>query len=194
MSDNAGASLSGVRITARHLESGLKLSVKSDGEGRYTDHNRDNMFNPTFGLGIWTLGNLSDFLRNRPQRFLGLTPDGDLDRYWRFTLLGFYAQDTWKIAPRLNINLGIRYEFTTEPQELGGRDAVLLNIEDTQPTLGRPYSNPTLKNFSPRVGFAWSTTSLHRWYLALSKTTVNGTPNPSAAGWVSISQTSIEVM
>ena len=41
--------------------------------------------NPTFSLGIWTFANLRNFLTNNPQSFLGLTPTGALDRYWRFT-------------------------------------------------------------------------------------------------------------
>src|SRR4029078_576809 len=32
----------------------------------------------------------------------------------------------------------------------------LRNLTDAAPTVGNPYyNNPTLKNFAPRVGFAW---------------------------------------
>ncbi|HET9528979.1 MAG TPA: TonB-dependent receptor, partial [Blastocatellia bacterium] len=112
-------------------------------------------FNPTFSLGTFTFGSLSDFLRNRPQRFVGLPPEGALDRYWRFTLFGFYAQDTYKLSPRLNLNLGLRYEFTTLPVDRYGRDSALINIEDPAPTVGKLYENPSYKNISPRLGFAW---------------------------------------
>jgi len=123
--------------------------------GALAEHYRDNMFNPTFGNGIFTFGSLRDFLENRPQRFVGLTPDAALDRYWRFTLFGFYAQDTYRAHQRLTLNAGLRYEFTTTPVDIYGRDSALPNLLDRAPTTGQLYENPTLKNLSPRVGFAW---------------------------------------
>ena len=53
--------------------------------GGVVERYQDNMVNPTFSLGIWTFANLRNFLTNNPQSFLGLTPTGALDRYWRFT-------------------------------------------------------------------------------------------------------------
>jgi hypothetical protein len=113
------------------------------------------MYNPTFGLGIFTFANLRDFLQNTPQRFQGLTPNGALDRYWRFTLFGFYVQDNVRVLPRLTVNLGLRYEFTTQPIDLYGRDSALINLSDPAPRVGQLYLNPTKKNLSPRFGFAW---------------------------------------
>ena len=59
------------------------------------------MVNPTFSLGIYAFPNLSAFLRNVPNNFVGLTPEAQFDRYWRFTLFGFYAQDEFQLTPRL---------------------------------------------------------------------------------------------
>jgi len=123
--------------------------------GALVERYQDNMVNPTFSNGIYTFASLSDFLANRAQRFIGLTPEAQFDRYWRFTLLGLYAQDTFRAHPRLSLNLGLRYEAATTPVELGGRDSALPNLSDRAPTVGQLYENPTLKNFSPRVGFAW---------------------------------------
>ncbi|HYP08890.1 MAG TPA: TonB-dependent receptor, partial [Bryobacteraceae bacterium] len=116
---------------------------------------QDNMVNPTFSLGQYTFNDLASFLQNRPARFLGLTPTGALDRYWRFTLMALYLQDDFKVHPRLTVNAGLRYEFTTTPIDIYGRDSALPNLMDRAPTLGQLYQNPTYKNLSPRVGAAW---------------------------------------
>ena len=123
--------------------------------GALLERYQDNMVNPTFGLGIFTFANLRDFLTNRAQRFVGLTPNGALDRYWRFTLFGTYLQDTLRVNSRLSINAGLRYEAATMPVDLYGRDSALINFSDPAPTVGPLYQNPTLHNLSPRVGFAW---------------------------------------
>ncbi len=57
--------------------------------GGLVEHYQDNMVNPTFSLGIYAFPNLSAFLRNMPNNFIGLTPEAQFDRYWRFTLFGF---------------------------------------------------------------------------------------------------------
>lgn len=126
--------------------------------GALVERYQDNMVNPTFGLGIFTFSSLESFLRGQAQRFIGLTPEGALDRYWRFTLFGFYAQDTMRVNSRLTLNFGLRYEFSTMPVDIYGRDSALVNLTDRAPTVGPLYQNPTLKNFSPRAGFAWDVT------------------------------------
>jgi hypothetical protein len=123
--------------------------------GALAEHYQDNMVNPTFSLGIFAFSNVRAFLENRPLRFVGLTPQGAIDRYWRFTLFGFYAQDTFQVSDRLSLNGGLRYEFTTMPVDIYGRDSALINLSDPAPTVGQLYRNPTLKNVSPRLGAAW---------------------------------------
>ena len=55
------------------------------------------------------------------------------------------------------MNLGLRYEATTVPTEVDGHLSRLVNLTDPAPKLGGTYfSNPTLKNFEPRVGVIWS--------------------------------------
>lgn len=116
---------------------------------------QDNMVNPTFSHGVFTFNDLPSFLQNRPARFLGLAPNGALDRYWRFTLMALYLQDDFKIHPRLTLNAGVRYEFTTMPVDIYGRDSALPDLSASAPTTGQLYQNPTYKNISPRVGAAW---------------------------------------
>jgi hypothetical protein len=114
-----------------------------------------NMINPTFGLGIFTFNDLPSFLANRPARFIGLAPNGALDRYWRFTLMGLYVQDDFKVGSRVTVNAGLRWEATTMPVDLYGRDSALPNLSDPAPTTGRLFKDTPKANFSPRIGFAW---------------------------------------
>ena len=60
--------------------------------GGLVEHYQDNMVNPTFSLGSTRSPNLRAFLREpRRRSFVGLTPEAQFDRYWRFTLFGVYA-------------------------------------------------------------------------------------------------------
>jgi hypothetical protein len=126
--------------------------------GSLIERYQDNMVNPTFSLGIYRFADLSSFLRNIPRQFEGLTPAAQFDRYWRFTLFGFYAQDDVKVHPRLTLNLGLRYEVATMPEDIYGRDVSLRNLSDARVTPGPLSQNPTYKNISPRLGFAWDLT------------------------------------
>jgi hypothetical protein len=60
-------------------------------------------------------------------------------------ILGIWAQDDWKILPRLTLNLGIRYD-----NDLGAYNTGYV------PTTGllTPNSNPNA-NFAPRLGFSY---------------------------------------
>jgi len=124
--------------------------------GMMAERYQMNMVNPTFSLGTFGFNDIRSFLENRPARFLGLTPAATFDRYWRFTLMGFYLQDSWKLTPRFTLNPGMRYEFATMPQDIYGRDSNMKNLFTDAVTVPGPlYANPTRKNFSPRMGFAW---------------------------------------
>jgi Carboxypeptidase regulatory-like domain/TonB dependent receptor/TonB-dependent Receptor Plug Domain len=99
---------------------------------------------------------LSHFLTDQPQLLLAALPGLLTPRGTRQTILGLYAQDDWRFRTNLTINLGIRYEMSTVPTEVQGKLSNLYNLTDSAPHLGNPYfENPTLRNFEPRVGFAW---------------------------------------
>ncbi len=123
--------------------------------GALAEHYQDNMVNPTFSRGIFSFADLGAFLGNRPATFVGLTPEAQFDRYWRFTLFGFYVQDDIQLTPRLTLNAGLRYEFSTLPEEKYGRDSALPDLSASEAVVGPLYENPTYTNLSPRAGVAW---------------------------------------
>ena len=118
-----------------------------------------NMVNPTFSLGTYSFANLRAFLENRATSFIGLTPEGQFDRYWRFWLLGGYAQDEVSVTDRLTLNAGVRYELMTMPRDINGRDSALVNLSDRTAAVGRLYERTDTNNISPRAGLAWVLTA-----------------------------------
>jgi hypothetical protein len=107
-------------------------------------------------LGTFKFASMQAFLTNNPKSVVGSVPGLVTPRYMRISIVGAYLQDDWRIRPRLTLNLGLRYEMSTVPTETKGKLTNLPTLESGTPHLGDPYfSNPTFRNFEPRVGFAW---------------------------------------
>lgn len=69
------------------------------------------------------------------------------------SLFGGYFQDDLKLTPRLTLNLGLRYEYWTNPL---GSETQALNAVSNVPgviTFGKPKADTN--NFAPRIGFAY---------------------------------------
>jgi hypothetical protein len=111
---------------------------------------------PARPTGSFTFDTISDFLTNRPLEFQGQVPGTSTPRGLRQTLLGGYFQDDWRARPNLTLNLGLRYEMVTVPTEVQNKLVNLRTLTSPTPYLGSPlFNNPTLRDFEPRVGFAW---------------------------------------
>lgn len=128
--------------------------------GALIEHLRTEKLTATNIRGTYTFGNVQTFLAGTPSRFVGVPPGAQLERVRPNTLFGFYVQDDFRATDRLTLNLGLRYEFYTVPEEMYGLDTTLRNIfTDATFTVGPPFAaNPSLKNWAPRVGFAWDAT------------------------------------
>src|SRR5579872_5009743 len=130
-----------------------KHSLKFGFQAERMQMNVQSFSNPN---GVFSFGDLAGFLTNQPTKFNSALLASSHDRAFRQTLYGAYVQDDWRFRPNLTLNLGLRYEMTTVMTETKGKLVNLVNPTDATGRTGDPlYKNPTLRNFEPRVGFAW---------------------------------------
>ncbi len=125
--------------------------------------------------GRYQFPSYTQFLEGIPKSFeSSLVNAVDEPREFRQTLFNLYVQDDWKLKPNLTVNLGVRYEPTTVLSDAQGRITNLATITAVSPTCGTQFSAPiptqagsscggvgpyyknaTLRNFEPRLGFAY---------------------------------------
>ena len=73
---------------------------------------------------------------------------------------GYFAQDDWKVNPRLTLNLGIRYDLYTHPYEANNQQSnydIATNtlIVAGQNGASRSLINTNFNNWAPRIGFSY---------------------------------------
>ena len=110
------------------------------------------------GAGSATFSSLQNFLRGGPVvQYNALAPGSTFTRIYRYNTYGLYFQDDMRLTSRFTLNAGLRYEFNTVPDEVNGLNACIKDITtQTEAEVGcRLIKQSSLKNWSPRLGFAW---------------------------------------
>jgi len=88
----------------------------------------------------------------------------DTPRHFRWARWALFAQDDWKAAQRLTLNLGLRWEVFANPTETNGLlSNIILGSGSTfaqqiaSATVGRVKQlwNTRYNNVAPRIGLAW---------------------------------------
>jgi len=137
-----------------------------------------NVFYPYRDDSAWTYSSgLSQFLAGSPANtFIG-TPGTATqciaiigvpcypNRDFRELDFTPYFQDDWKVTPRLTLNLGIRWEGATNAYSLHNDLYTVTNYATNTTMQNVPNvnkSDPNLKNWDPRFGFAYDVFADHK--------------------------------
>ncbi len=145
-------------------------SIKFGGQ---LERMQDNEVSASNINGLFRFDSLAQFLTNEPSLFSGTGTPLPLDIGIRQSLFGAFVEDDIKLRKTLTVNAGLRYEMVTVPTESHGLTTVLPSLGFPNPPapsaapicganapgcadMGPLFKNPTLRNFEPRLGFAWN--------------------------------------
>jgi hypothetical protein len=81
----------------------------------------------------------------------------DSHRDYRQSIVSGFGQDYFRVSSRLTLNVGLRYDFYSNPTETHGRLSVIRNpATDSGPTVGQLFAATPRDLVSPQAGFAWN--------------------------------------
>ncbi len=128
---------------------------------------QSNVYWPFDGNGIFAFGSLALFEAGTASTLTGVlnTPNNNPVRDYREIDFLFYGQDDWKVSSKLTVNIGLRYEPMTNPVEVHDALYTVENFRTDSSFTQVPHvmiTNPSWKNYDPRVGFAYDPFSDHK--------------------------------
>ncbi|PWT97374.1 MAG: hypothetical protein C5B51_31425 [Terriglobia bacterium] len=139
--------------------------------GGTVTRNRENTWAPFIVGGNWTFPNIGAFLTGAASQVQGQVsdvqnPTADATKDYRYWLFSPYIEDQWKTTRTLTLTLGLRYSPTTLIGEERHQMYNLINpfIPGGKfvPVTTESASNPSLRNFDPRIGVAWDPFPNHK--------------------------------
>ena len=134
---------------------------------------RENTFTVLSQGTAWTFPNLTAFMQGAASQVTGQVSDEQAPssgkgsyRDWRYWVYNFYINDQWTLHRKLTMNIGLRYS-PTSTVTLARRPGYFLKNPFRAGELWTPESrmtavNPSLKNWDPRIGFAYDPFGDHK--------------------------------
>src|SRR5437016_1889594 len=122
-----------------------------------TDLNFDRIFNffPGLFTGQFTFNSYALFASNTPasytQNFAGAGTSGGTTKP-NMSDYGFFAQDDWRVNPKLTLNLGVRYDYQKLAPPTVNNPSAALAAAGLSTTTAVHDGN----NFAPRFGFSYA--------------------------------------
>ncbi len=139
---------------------------------------------PFSAAGSFTFGSLQGFMQGAVIRYGGAFPVGspvpfdfkgvnpDAYRAWREYLIMPYINDDWKVSQKLTLNIGLRFDYGTNPHSIMNNMLVITNPPFNSvggtPSTGFTLvnnvwaNNPNNGNWGPRFGFAYDPFKDHK--------------------------------
>lgn len=112
----------------------------------------------SLGAGSYAYSTLERFVLDQSPDVLGARSFGNLTYSGNQWNTYGYVNDSWRLRPNLNINLGVRYEYVSIPTTLSYQG---LNSIASVPGVLDFYEPETQKTgFAPRVGLAFAPTNM----------------------------------
>jgi hypothetical protein len=124
-----------------------------------------NFFQLGWDGGFYSFGGLNAFLAGVPYLFIGPEPtQRDSYRDFREIDVSPYINDDWKVSSRITVNMGLRYDFVTDPVTAQQPLETIVNPPlGTFQRVNHVFSgNPSVRNVEPRLGIAWDPFGDHK--------------------------------
>jgi len=128
--------------------------VKFGGEFSYTDTGFGSHF---YERGSWVFNTDAPFDQNNPETWpfsLQIWTPGTFD--FKSNIFAAFAQDTWRLGSRVNLNLGLRYDYETNLRDNKNQFSVFTKYAGLDRIIDKNRSNSEFDNFQPRLGATWN--------------------------------------
>ena len=127
----------------------------------------NNSWNPISENVVWTFTSLANLLAGQASVETGVVPAPTNTAHRDFFQTDFYpyVQDDWKVNSKLTVNLGLRWEFYSNPTERHDNLYAIINYATDTAFSRVPRvfnSNVSLADFDPRIGIAYDPFADHK--------------------------------